>query len=189
MSPTPPPDDAARADHLTRLTRLIEEFHALPATSDRRREIIAALDDDVNNDDGGDSAALPFLIAVVADPQEYDLARIEAATLLRLWPPHDPAARRTAGRALLDALDDPEEDLVRQYAALTLGPYADDPAVHEALAATVHADDDPLVRDSALGAIKDAGPSDTRTDVLRKLTQDAGLGRTAARILAEWGQN
>ncbi|MFF4078685.1 hypothetical protein ACFYZN_04700, partial [Streptomyces sp. NPDC001777] len=107
------------------LDRLVEEFHALPATSDRRRAIVAELD--------GDADAVPFLVAVVADPGEYDLARIEATTLLRLWPPPDPATRRTAGRALLTALHDPEEDLVRQYAAMALGPYADDPAVHEAL--------------------------------------------------------
>ncbi|MFF1646105.1 HEAT repeat domain-containing protein [Streptomyces sp. NPDC058240] len=166
------------------LARLIEEFRALPADSDRRREIVAELDDDC-----GDADVAAFLVSVVADPREYDLARTEAATLLRLWPPADPAGRHAAGRALLAALDDPEEDLVRQYAAQALGPYADDPAVHEALAAIVHADDDPLVRDSALGAIKDAGPSDARTDVLRKLTQDADLGRAACRILAAWGRS
>ncbi|MFE4327873.1 hypothetical protein ACFRQM_00095 [Streptomyces sp. NPDC056831] len=77
----PPPD------RLDGLDRLIEEFRALPATSDRKREIVAELDDAPD--------ALPFLIAVVADPREYDLARIEAATILRLWPPSDPACRRT----------------------------------------------------------------------------------------------
>jgi HEAT repeat protein len=127
------------------LARLIEEFHALPATSDRRREIVAQLD--------GDADAVPFLVAVVADPGEYDLARIEASTLLRLWPPSDPAGRRAAERALLAALHDPEEDLVRQYAAMALGPYADDPAVHEALTTAAGTDDDLLVRAAARGAL------------------------------------
>ncbi|MFD4763921.1 HEAT repeat domain-containing protein [Streptomyces sp. NPDC058439] len=162
------------------LDRLIEEFRALPATSDRRREIVAELD--------GCADALPFLISVVADPQEYDLARVEAATLLRLWPPSDPATARTAGRALLIALHDPEEDLVRQYAAMALGPYANDPEVHEALAAALQPDA-PLVRDNALAAVKEAGPSDARTDVLRKLTQDPDLGRAATRILTAWGRD
>ncbi|MFJ2900168.1 HEAT repeat domain-containing protein [Streptomyces sp. NPDC087218] len=128
-----------------RLDRLVEEFHALPAASDRRRAIVAELD--------GDADAVPFLVAVVADPGEYDLARVEATTLLRLWPPSDPATRRTAGRALLTALHDPEEDLVRQYAAMALGPYADDPAVHEALTTAADTDDDPLVRASARSAL------------------------------------
>ncbi|MFD9606709.1 HEAT repeat domain-containing protein [Streptomyces sp. NPDC059970] len=160
--------------------RLIEEFRALPATSDRKREIVAELDDTPD--------ALPFLIAVVADPREYDLARVEAATILRLWPPSDPATARTAARALLAALNDPEEDLVRQYAAEALGPYADDPAVHGALAASLKPDEDPLVRHNALAAVEEAGPSDARTDVLRALTQDRDLGRAAARILTAWGQ-
>ncbi|MGW2182999.1 HEAT repeat domain-containing protein [Streptomyces sp. NPDC001732] len=160
------------------LTRLVEEFRALPTTSDRRRELVAELD--------GDPGAVPFLITVVADAQEYDLARIEAATILRLWPPTDPAAHHSAGRALLTALADPEEDLVRQYAAQALGPYADDPAVHEALTAAVHTDDDPLVRDSALGAVEEAGPSGARADLLRALARDPYLGRAATRVLTKW---
>ncbi|MFJ7493259.1 HEAT repeat domain-containing protein [Streptomyces sp. NPDC097727] len=162
------------------LDRLVEEFRALPATSDRKREIVAELDDVPD--------ALPFLIAVVADPGEYDLARVEAATILRLWPPDDPATRRTAGRGLLTALHDPEEDLVREYAAGALGPYADNPAVHQALTAALRSDEEPLVRDNALAAVEEAGPSDARTDVLRALIQDPGLGRAAARILTAWGR-
>ncbi|MFE3906889.1 hypothetical protein ACFXPY_43340 [Streptomyces sp. NPDC059153] len=96
------------------LDRLAEEFRALPAAGDRKREIVAELDDVPD--------ALPFLIAVVADPGEYDLARVEAATILRLWPPDDPATRRTAGRGLLTALHDPEEDLT------AWGRYPDTPA-------------------------------------------------------------
>ncbi|MDK0520211.1 hypothetical protein [Streptomyces sp. ML-6] len=138
----PPPDGTTRA------TLLIEEFRALPATSDRRREIVAELDDDCGNPE-----VTAFLTTVVADPGEYDLARIEATTLLRLWPPPDPATRRTAGRALLTALHDPEEDLVRQYAAMALGPYADDPAVHEALTTVADTDDDPLMGAAARAAL------------------------------------
>ncbi|MER5746225.1 HEAT repeat domain-containing protein [Streptomyces sp. NPDC002225] len=132
------------------LAALVAEFRALPADDDRRRAIIAELD--------GDPGAEPFLIGVVADPEEYDLARTEAATLLRLWPPADPDRRREAGRALLAALDDPEEDLVRQYAAMALGPYADAPAVRRALTAAAEAGDDPLVRAAARSALAEAGP-------------------------------
>lgn len=147
MNPEPNPADAARTDHLT---RVVEEFRALPADSDRKREIIAELD--------GDAAAQPFLVSVVADPGEYDLARTEAATVLRLWPPTGPDLRHRAGRALLAALNDPEEDLVRQYAAMALGPYAsDDPAVTEALIAAGGSEEDPLVRACARSALEEAG--------------------------------
>ncbi|MFF2328836.1 MULTISPECIES: HEAT repeat domain-containing protein [unclassified Streptomyces] len=177
MNRPPTPDSA---DRPSPLDRLIEEFRALPAASDRRHEIVAELD--------GDADALPFLISVVGDPQEYDLARVEAATLLRLWPPTDPATRRTAGRALLTALHDPEEDLVRQYAAGALGPYAGDPVVDEAVTAVVRNDEDPLVRHNALSAVEQAGPSRTRTDTLRALTDDPELGRAATRILTTWSR-
>ncbi|MFJ6017324.1 HEAT repeat domain-containing protein [Streptomyces sp. NPDC092952] len=130
------------------LASLVAEFRALPADDDRRHAIVAELD--------GDPGAEPFLIGVVADPEEYDLARTEAATLLRLWPPADLALRLEAGRALLAALDDPEEDLVRQYAAMALGPYADDPAVRRALTAAAESDDDLLVRAAARSALGEA---------------------------------
>ncbi|MFF9654032.1 hypothetical protein [Streptomyces sp. NPDC014622] len=61
------------------LHRLVEEFRALPADDDRRRAIVAEL----GTDDTAVQAA-PFLASVVADPHEYDLARVEAATILRL---------------------------------------------------------------------------------------------------------
>ncbi|MER6501508.1 hypothetical protein ABT218_19455 [Streptomyces sp. NPDC001455] len=178
------------------LHRLVEEFRALPADDDRRRAIVAEL----GTDDTAVQAA-PFLASVVADPHEYDLARVEAATILRLWPPSDPLTARTVARALLAALDDLDEDLVRQYAVHALGSYADDPAVHKTLAAAVldsgtgddgedEGDDgeDVLVRYNALAALEEAGPSDARADVLRALAQDPELGRSAARVLTAWGR-
>lgn len=171
------------------LHRLVEEFRALPADDDRRRAIVAEL--------GTDETAVraaPFLASVVADPHAYDLARVEAATILRLWPPSDPVTARTVSRALLAALDDVDEDLVRQYTAHALGPYADDPPVHKALAATVlnrpkdGGDEDILVRHNALAALEEAGPSDARADVLRALARDPELGRAATRVLTSWGR-
>ncbi|MFF4078684.1 HEAT repeat domain-containing protein [Streptomyces sp. NPDC001777] len=56
-------------------------------------------------------------------------------------------------------MHDPEEDLVRQYAAMALGPYADDPAVHEALTTAADTDEDPLVRASARSALAERNRS------------------------------
>lgn len=168
------------------LHRLVEEFRALPADDDRRRAIVAELGADATA-----VAAAPFLTSVVADPHEYDLARAEAAVVLRLWPPSAPAAARAAARALLTALDDLDEDLVRQYAAHALGSYADDPAAHAALTAAVLDDDedaDTLVRYNALAALEEAGPSDARADVLRALARDPEIGRAATRVLTDWGR-
>ncbi|MFF4095184.1 hypothetical protein ACFYYY_15325 [Streptomyces sp. NPDC001834] len=179
------------------LPRVVEEFRALPVDDDRRRAIVAEL----GTDDTAVEAA-SFLASVVADPHEYDLARVEAATILRLWPPPDPVTARTVARALLAALDDPDEDLVRQYAVHALGSYADDPTVHETLAAAVldngqdgdsagddaDSGEDVLVRYNALAALEEAGPSDARAGILRALARDPELGRSAVRVLTSWGR-
>ncbi|MER7726193.1 HEAT repeat domain-containing protein [Streptomyces sp. NPDC096323] len=166
---------------------LIDEFHAQPAESDRRREIVAAMGD-ILAKHPDHPKALPFLASVAADTQEYDVARVEATTALRLSPPTDDAHRQRAARALLAVMRGPDDDLCRQYAAMALGPYADAPEVHEAMAAAVLGDDDPLVRDNALAALRHAGPSEDRAEVLHQLTDDRSLGREATRILTSWGR-
>ncbi|WP_240802814.1 HEAT repeat domain-containing protein [Streptomyces sp. A0642] len=166
---------------------LIDEFHAQPAESDRRRELVASIGD-ILAKRPDHPAALPFLASVAADTEEYDVARVEATTALRLSPPTDAAHRQQAADALLAVMRGPDEDLCRQYAAMALGPYAEAPEVHEAMAAAVLGDEDPLVRDNALAALRQAGPSEERVEVLHQLTDDRSLGGEAARILRAWGR-
>lgn len=172
---------------MDRTERLIDEFRAQPAESDRRRELVSEAAG-VLADRPGHPTAVPFLASVTADTEEYDLARVEATTALRLSPPSEGAQRRLAARALLAVMRGPDDDLVRQYAAMALGPYADDPEVHDAMAAAVLGDEDPLVRDNALAALRHAGPSEDRAAVLHRLADDPALGREASRILTAWGR-
>ncbi|MFF0288550.1 HEAT repeat domain-containing protein [Streptomyces sp. NPDC005262] len=171
---------------MDRTDSLIEQFRALPAESDEKRALIAAMGD-MLADRPDHPAAVPFLASVTADSEEYDLARVEATMVLRLRPPTEADFRLRAGRALLTVLRGPDENLVRQYAAMALGPYADDPEVHEVLAAAVMDDFDRLVRDNALAALDEAGPSDERIELLHRLSADAALGHEAVRILSSWG--
>ncbi|MFF3174417.1 HEAT repeat domain-containing protein [Streptomyces sp. NPDC057900] len=171
---------------MDRTQSLIDQFRAQPPESDRRRELVAGIGG-ILADRPDHPAALTFLASVTEDTEEYELARIEAATALRLWPPTDNTHRQRAARALLAVMRGPDEDLVRQYAAMALGPYADDPAVHDAMAAAVLTDEDQLVRDNALAALSHAGPSEDRAEVLHRLAGDRTLGREAARILTAWG--
>lgn len=171
---------------MDRTESLIDQFRALPAESDEKRALVTELRD-VLADRPDHPAAMAFLAAVTEDTEEYELARIEATTALRLWPPTDDTHRQRATRALLAVMRGPDEDLVRQYAAMALGPYADDPEVHDAMAAAVLFDEDPLVRDNALAALSHAGPSEGRAEVLHRLADDRALGREAARILTAWG--
>ncbi|WP_051809733.1 HEAT repeat domain-containing protein [Actinoplanes subtropicus] len=163
-----------------RQSRLIELFRSTP-DDDVKAEAVASLDEHA-----ADPEVITFLTAVAADPGEYDLARIECMKILRWWPPPMPAARRDAGRAVAAALRE-DDELVRQHAAMSLGPYLDDPPVFEALTAAVLHDDDLDVRHSALAAVAEAGPADRRADLLRRLAGDAELGRAAARTLDSWG--
>lgn len=172
---------------MDRTESLIDEFRTQPAESDRRRELVAGIAG-ILADRPDHPAALPFLASVASDTEEYDLARVEATTALRLSPPTDGAQRQRATRALLAVMRGPDDDLVRQYAAMALGPYADDPEVHDAMAAAVLGDEDQLVRDNALAALSHAGPSDGRAEVLYRLADDRTLSREAARILTAWGR-
>ncbi|WP_433359822.1 HEAT repeat domain-containing protein [Actinoplanes sp. CA-142083] len=159
--------------------RLIELFRSTP-DDDVKVEALEALDEHV-----ADPQVIAFLTAVTADSDEYDLARIECMKILRLWPPPAPDARRDAGRALAAALRE-DDELLRQYAAMSLGPYLDDPLVFEALTVAVLHDDDLDVRHNALAAVAEAGPADRHADLLRRLAGDAGLGHAAARTLDRW---
>ena len=126
-----------------------------------------------------------FLIGLAADPRGYDLARIECMKILRLSPPAGPAAWREAGRAVAAALAE-DDRLVRQFAAMALGPYAQDDVVFAALAAAALHDEDMDVRYNALDAIEEAGPSDRTAGLLRRLTDDPEVGNAAARVLHAW---
>ncbi|MFE4905860.1 hypothetical protein ACFRA3_35850, partial [Streptomyces cyaneofuscatus] len=63
MNDTHPPTTAGAAA-AEAAERLIAEYRALPPGSDRKREIITELD--------ANAQALPFLVSVVADAEEYD---------------------------------------------------------------------------------------------------------------------
>jgi hypothetical protein len=159
--------------------QLIELYRSTP-DDDVKVEAVVALDEQAE-----DPQVTAFLTAVAGDPGEYDLARIECMKILRLWPPPTPAARRDAGRAIAAALRE-DDELVRQYAAMSLGPYLDDPPVLAALTDAVRHDDDLNVRHSALAAVAEAGPADPHADLLHSLAGDPELGRAATRTLQRW---
>ncbi|MEU1086712.1 HEAT repeat domain-containing protein [Streptomyces sp. NPDC005576] len=170
---------------MNRTEKLIAEYGTLPQESDRRREIVYDLGA-ILSTEPDHPGVLSFLIEVVADIEAFDLARVEATKSLRLWPPSDPETWRLAGAVLVSAVEHTDEDLVRQYAVMALSSYADDSVVHAALAEAVLGDPDPLVRDNALAALSEAGPSEGRAEVLRRMSTDPHLGHEATRILAGW---
>jgi hypothetical protein len=167
--------------------RLLELFRSTPSTTDTagsgKVKVVVALEDHL-----GDPRVLPFLVSVIADRPEYDLARIECIKILHLWPPATATGRQQVGRAIAAALQADDDDLVRQYAAMSLGPYVCEDGVFEALTTAVLLDDDVEVRYNALAAIEEAGPDTRNVELLRRLTGDLELGTAATRTLHAWGR-
>jgi hypothetical protein len=118
-------------------------------------DLIVELEDHV-----ADPRVLDLFVSIIADADAYDLSRIECVKILRLCPPEGPADRVRVGHVIAAALRD-EDDLVRQYAAMSLGPYAGDPVVLDALATALAPDEEDVdVRHSALSSVKEAGPGE-----------------------------
>ncbi len=151
------------------------------AGGDDKFKLITDLEDHTS-----DPRVVALYLSVIADPAEYDLARIEAIKILCLWPPDDAADRQRVGRTIAQTLWPDEDYLVRQYAAMSLGPYAEDDEVFEALTNVLIQDDDIDVRHNALSSVEDSGPDDRTTALLRRLTDDPELGSAATRTLDDW---
>ncbi|MFC0540386.1 HEAT repeat domain-containing protein [Kutzneria chonburiensis] len=168
---------------MDRVAELVAQFEATPDGEDdghTKVEIILELEDLLD-----DPRALTLFATVIADPAEYDLARIECIKILQLQPPTGSDDRRRIGRIIAAVLDPEDDYLVRQYAAMSLGPYAQDPAVFDAISVAVN-DDDIDVRHNALESVSEAGPDDRTRALLQQLTDDQELGSAAKRVLEEW---
>jgi hypothetical protein len=148
---------------------------------DAKVDIILELEDHLS-----DPRALTLFAAVIADPAEHDLARIECVKILRLRPPAAADDRRRIGRIIADVLRPTEDYLVRQYAAGALGPYAQEPAVFDAMSGAVLRDDDIDVRHNALASVVEAGADNRTIALLRRLADDPELATAATRTLRTW---
>lgn len=133
----------------------------------------------------GEAAVATFLLGVLRDRKEYDLARVEVCrVLLGLDSQAVPWAEECAA-ALLVALADPEEDLVRRWAARALVLVANVKGVEEALVeVVVDPEQDVDVRHNALAALRFRSLSNRGRAALAGSTDDAELGNAIARRLS-----
>jgi hypothetical protein len=153
-----------------KVAELVERCRA----EDAQVDLILELEDHV-----ADPRVLDLFVSLIADAD--DLSRIECVKILRLWPPERPADRVRVGQVIAAALRD-EDDLVRQYAAMSLGPYATDPVVLEALATALAPEEEDLdVRHNALNSVREADRDEHTVALLRRLTDDPELGTAATR--------
>lgn len=134
-----------------------------------------------------DDRVLNFFLDLIADPDEYDMARVEALKVLQLWGPPSEQSRGRVGRRLSEVFLAEPDVLVQQWMAIAAENFIGLPEVFEVasmLLADPEADLD--VRHNCLAAVQRLGRSDRVVGVLKPLTSDPQLGVHVRRILKEW---
>lgn len=128
-----------------------------------------------------------FLVSIAGDPNEYDLARIEAMKILELrrFGPDDD--REPVARGIQRVLADDEDDQVRAYAARALANFAAVPGVLAAVGARVlDEDEDADVRHNAFFALERSCPTEEAIDLVTKCLADEQFKEGAERVLLSW---
>ena len=134
-----------------------------------------------------DPAAEAFLVSVLRNSAEYDLARVEICKALHAWP----SGRLGLGyaAALVEVLHSEEDILIKQWAARALRAFRDRDEVAHALAVAVaDADEDPDVRHNAVASLR--GVLLCRADrvLLGRVVSSGALGLAVTSLLREGAQ-
>lgn len=164
---------------------LILEYQSIEPSPDgedsRKREIIAALDDWV-----GDAAVVELFAGVLANENEYDLARIEICKIFRAYREPAAAGRSRYVPALVKVLRGGAETLVRQWAAIGAVAFVEDPEMMEEVTLRLLDQcEDEDVRHNCLEAIEELRQPMVIKPILLSLVDDPVMGRHVARILED----
>ena len=133
-----------------------------------------------------DPRVVPFLLDVLRDPRESAEVRIYLLRRLRNGPltsEDRPTVAAVMGELMLhgSSID------LRLQAALALGAFADIPGVPSVLGSLALEPTEVLdLRYSAFTSLERAGPTPECVDLLRRLSNDEMLGRSAQSALARW---
>ncbi len=171
---------------MTTFKELVAQYKAASVSSSGevpgKIEVIDQLSDNLSSD------ALEFLVEIISDPGDYDLARIEALkTVQFLEPQHDHLSAKVAN-AVLIALSD-EDILVQQWAAIAAASFTDHLAVFDRLLALLEDPEQDLdVRHNCLAAVRQAGPSPKALSCLERVSSDTEIGQYAGDLLRSWGR-
>ena len=137
------------------MAETFNELHAAyhDADMDERAELVAGFEDLLPNPE-----VIEFLVGVVANMDEYDLARIEALKVLQLFRSRDDDTHERIGNTIATVLKDDTDVLVRQWAAIALDfNYHDLPEVRKiVIERLLDADEEINTRHNCLSVIKRA---------------------------------
>ncbi len=167
---------------------LISAFDAQQPTDVRGQEYGGKIEIVKKVERSDDVRVLPFLLRVATDEHEYDLARMEVLTDLRLRTYANDDDRLTVGRAVMHVLlNDPDDD-VRNYAAIAMRRFMDVPGALASVQQVLdNQDEEVVLRSSAFASMQRLGPTDQTIDIMRALIADSEFAKSASRILSEWG--
>jgi hypothetical protein len=135
-----------------------------------------------------DDRVVPFLLEIVQDRHEPDAVRIYVLKRLRsgdgvLGPTDRPGVAQTIGKVMLST----SSAELRLQAALALGEFTEIQGVLTTLSAICGAQQESIdLRYAAFTSLERAGPTPRCIALLRQLTSDETLGRSAQSVLSAW---
>jgi len=132
-------------------------------------------------------AAEAFLLSVLRDRDEYDVARVEVCKALRASSPG--VLGLGYADALLEVLRSEDDVIVRQWAAQALLPFCHLPEVAHALADRVaDAREDPDVRHNSVATLRRAAIGSAERALLETVLSDADIGPAVGALLRRSSQ-
>ena len=161
--------------------RLIEAFRARST-----RSVLSKLDALLDLEQLDDPRIVPFLLHVLADQREPTEVRIHVLKRLRNGSLSS-ENRSLVAEAILQVVSDRSTPDLRLQAVLALAEFTDIDGVPATLGSLALDPGETIdVRYSAFTSLQRAGPTATCVAVLRQLSADGILGRSARSLLSLW---
>ncbi len=133
-----------------------------------------------------DPRIVPFLLRVLADRREPTEVRIHVLKRLRNGS-LSPENRLLVAAAILQVISDRSNPDLRLQASLALGEFTDIEGVPTRLGGLAFDSEEPIdLRYSAFTSLQRAGATPECVTLLRELTTDGVLGRSARSLLSLW---
>ncbi|HEV7665506.1 MAG TPA: HEAT repeat domain-containing protein [Chloroflexota bacterium] len=170
------------ANEMDEVQRLIQAFGARRAMNSPAAKLDVLMD----LERLGDPRLVPFLLQVLGDPSESADVRMHALKRLRSGP-LTADERPTVARAFGELMLHGSSIELRLQAAVALGEFTDIEGVVRALGSLALEPQELLdLRYSAFTSLEPAGCTAECVVVLRQLSHDEMLGRSAQSALARW---
>ena len=161
--------------------RVIEAFKTRPTWS-----VMSKLDALMDLEQIDDPRIVPFLVQVLVDQREPTEVRINVLKQLRNGR-LQPAERRSVAEAVLQVVSDRSSPDLRLQAVLALAEFTDINGVTATLGGLTLVPGETInVRYSAFTSLQRAGATTECVALLRQLSADDLLGRSARSVLLSW---